>query len=125
MKKTFYRLTQGYSYLAFIENEIVSTITLRIDTPESRIEYYRSPNVAVFAQFAVKKSHQGKKIGTKMMNLIEFEAKKRGVSYLALDTSENALDLIKMYSTRGYIKVGEHNWDFTNYKSIILSKKLE
>ena len=80
--------------------------------------------MACFTQFAVRTNLQGRGLGTQVMNFIENRAAELGVEYLALDTSERAFDLIEMYKKRGYLEVAKHSWDFTNYKSVVLSKKL-
>jgi hypothetical protein len=47
-----------------------------------------------------------------------------GFSEIALDTSERAHHLIQMYEKRGYRFVEYFQWEVTNYRSVVLSKKL-
>jgi ribosomal protein S18 acetylase RimI-like enzyme len=123
-EKTLDRLMQGRSYFGFCDRELVSTITLRLDTPDAPIGFYRSKEVGLLTQFAVRLSHQDSGFGKQMMDFAESKAIELGVEYLSLDTSENAHRLISMYRKRGYLIVDEHDWDFTNYKSVVMSKKL-
>jgi GNAT superfamily N-acetyltransferase len=59
-----------------------------------------------------------------MMSMIEERAKELGAHEIALDTSEHADDLIKMYEKRGYKHVSHVQWGETNYRSVVLSKVL-
>lgn len=43
---------------------------------------------------------------------------------MACDTAEGALDLITLYEKRGYRRVGDMQWNETNYRSVVLAKSL-
>ena len=58
------------------------------------------------------------------MDRLESRARELGFKELALDSSEHAKHLIRMYQARGYRLVGEHQGSITNYKSVLLSKSL-
>lgn len=90
------------------------------DTPE----WYLNDYVAYFGKFAVHPEYQCKGIGAKMMDFVEEYAKSKGKTELALDTSEKALHLIKHYEKKGYRFIQHHHWDVTNYRSVVMSKKL-
>ena len=122
--KTLERLQEGESYLAFFENEIVGTVTLYKPDPENFCEYYRKPKVFSFGQFGIKSDLQGQGLGSLMMTMLEARAKELGAEELALDTSEHATDLIRMYEKRGYKRVDYTTWAEVNYRSVILSKPL-
>ena len=51
---------------------------------------------------AVKKKHQGKKIGTKLMRFIEILAKKNGFRKVCVYTGKNMAVVRKFYEKRGY-----------------------
>ncbi len=91
------------------------------DTPE----WYLKDDVAYFGKFAVHPDFQCHGIGGKMMDFVEQYAKSKGKTELALDTSEKALHLIKYYEKRGYRFIQHHQWDVTNYRSVIMSKSLK
>ena len=122
--ETLKRLQQGESYLAFSSGELVGSITLYKPRPAGLCEYYRKDGVLSFGQFAIKLSLQGRGYGSSMMTLIETRAKELGALELALDTSEHAEDLIRMYEKRGYKHVSYTQWEVTNYRSVILTKFL-
>ena len=122
--KTLDRLGHGESHLGFVNREIVSTLTLRPERPNSPCEYYRKPGVFSLGQFAVSPEYQGRGYGAKIMDFVETRAKELGAKELALDTSEKASELIAMYERRGYKIVGHTQWEVTNYCSIVMSKTL-
>lgn len=124
VSKTMERLNQGESYLGFIDEELVSTVTLRRANPNSSCEYYRKFGVFSFGQFAVISKFQKKGLGSKIMDFLEMKAKELGAKELALDTSENADGLIRMYENRGYKIVSYTQWNEVNYRSVIMSKVL-
>ena len=68
--------------------------------------------------------YQNKGIGSLMMDIIETRAKKEGAIEIALDTAEGAAHLIRYYKKRGYRFIEYVNWEVTNYRSVIMSKKL-
>jgi GNAT superfamily N-acetyltransferase len=78
----------------------------------------------IFGQFAVHPSLQKHGIGSVMMDLAEAIAAHNDAKELALDTSEQALHLIDYYQKRGYEFREYVQWDITNYRSIIVSKRL-
>lgn len=122
--KTLERLLEGESYLAFLAEDLIGTVTLYREKLASTCDYYRRSGVFSFGQFAVDRSLQGRGFGSAMMTFIENRAKDLGAAELALDTSEHAEHLIRLYSKRGYRIVGEAQWELTNYKSVIMSKTL-
>jgi len=123
--QTLERLLDGESYLAFHDEDLIGTITLYPERTSSSCEYYRRSGVVSFGQFGISLGLQGNGIGSEMMNKIEARARALGAKYLALDTSENADHLIKMYEKRGFFRVGFTQWSDTNYRSVIMSKSLQ
>jgi len=43
---------------------------------------------------------------------------------MSIPTTPRSAHLIAFYSARGYRNVGYEQWDHTNYRSVILSKRL-
>lgn len=121
---TYERLISGIGFVAKMENRIIGTITYYPNCSNNNCEYYKSENVGRFGQFAVDRNLQNKGIGNLLINKIIDVAKNNGKNELALDTSELALDLIKYYEKKGFIRVGQMQWQGVNYKSVILSKKI-
>ena len=96
------------------------------DKSDFKTPWYDRADVCFFSQFAVDPLYQKSGLGSKVMNFLENEAKKRDFEEVALDTSEKATGLIKYYEKRGYRFIEHIQWDLNivNYRSIILSKKL-
>lgn len=109
------------------DNKIISTVMYYNSTfHEEEIDpaWYKNEFVAYFGKFAVHPDYQCQGIGGIMMDFVENYAKSKGKTELALDTSEQALHLIKYYEKRGYRFIQHHQWSVTNYRSVIMSKKL-
>ncbi len=110
------------------EDKIIATV-MYYNSPfmkeEDTPEWYLKDDVAYFGKFAVHPDFQCHGIGGKMMDFVEQYAKSKGKTELALDTSEKALHLIKYYEKRGYRFIQHHQWDVTNYRSVIMSKSLK
>lgn len=123
---TLNRIENAYKCFVGIYNgDIVTTAALYSPKQSSMDNWYKNNFVAKFGQFAVLPELQGYGIGSRMMEILENEAKKiEGVTELALDTSEKAYHLIEYYKKRGYRHIETVNWDVTNYYSVILSKTL-
>lgn len=119
------RLKKGISYIALCKKKIIATISLYYVKSEiSNAKWYERDDVAHFGQFAVDPNYQRKGIGSLIMDKLEAKAKELGASEISLDTAENANHLIKYYERRGYRFIEYVNWNVTNYRSIIMSKKL-
>ncbi|MCB0356820.1 MAG: GNAT family N-acetyltransferase [Bdellovibrionales bacterium] len=121
---TLNRLKKGDSFLGFLGERLVSTITVVKEDPNEPCGWYRRPEVFFFTQFAVRPGLQGLGIGSLLMDYIESYAKENGAHEIALDTSEHAHHLISTYSKRNYRFVEYAQWNVTNYRSVILSKNL-
>ena len=123
--ETLRRLNKGISYLAVTDVNIIATISLYYNDPETHdASWYKKKGVAHFGQFAVLPEYQKQGIGNFMMNLVEDRAKKEGDVELSLDTAEGAEHLIKYYKQRGYRFIEYVKWEVTNYRSVIMSKSL-
>ncbi len=119
------RISKGYSFVAKSKNKIIATVSMYYPIEDSNgAKFYEKKDVANFGQFAVDPGYQSKGLGNFMMDIIENKAKTIGAAKIALDTAEGALHLIKYYEKRGYEFVEYVNWSVTNYRSVIMSKKL-
>jgi ribosomal protein S18 acetylase RimI-like enzyme len=78
----------------------------------------------MFSQFGVEPGLQRRGIGSILLDLVERRARETGAGELALDTAEGAAHLIKLYEKRGYRFVEHADWEKTNYRSVVLSKRL-
>ena len=123
---TLNRARHAYKcYIGMYKNKIVSTISLYSPEPSDKSSWYNKDFVAKIGQFAVEPELQKYGIGSKMMDIVEEEARRiKNVRELALDTAETAHHLIDFYKKREYRYVETIQWDVTNYKSVVLSKAL-
>jgi hypothetical protein len=60
-----------------------------------------------------------------LLGYAEELAREHGAAYIALDTSELALNLIAFYERRGYRFVEHVRWPEVNYRSVIMAKPLD
>jgi ribosomal protein S18 acetylase RimI-like enzyme len=124
-------IEDGECYIGILDGNIVTCAMLRLPDKIEKIgwkangpAWYQGEGVTTFGRFAVSPEFQGLKIGSKMMDVIENRARELGFLELSLDTSEHAEHLIKMYKARGYRFIEYHQWGITNYRSVVMSKKL-
>ena len=112
-------------YVGLYENKIVSTISMYSPEPSDKSSWYSKDFVAKIGQFAVSPELQKYGIGSKMMDIVEEEARSIiNVSEIALDTAEKAHHLIDFYKKRDYRYIETIQWDGRKYKSVVLSKAL-
>jgi GNAT superfamily N-acetyltransferase len=86
--------------------------------------WYDREDVASFGQLAVEPTMRTSGIGSRLMELVEQMALRDGAAEIALDTAESAEDLIRFYGKRGYRFIDHVQWKMTNYRSVIMSKRL-
>ncbi len=118
------RITGGTCLVAALRNRLVGTITFKPRLLTEVCDWYQRPGVAYCGQFGISPDHQGLGIGSLLMDLVEERAWSTGAHEIALDTSDQAEDLIAWYRRRRYRLVGEVGWEMTNYRSVVLSKDL-
>jgi GNAT superfamily N-acetyltransferase len=121
---TLRRLMKGFPFVAEQEGAIVGTITLYGPKKDSPCEWYNRDGVFKFGQYAVRPDLQRRGIGLALLSRAEEEARARGGSEFALDTSEKAAHLIRWYDRLGFRFIQHVSWNDTNYRSVVLSKSL-
>jgi GNAT superfamily N-acetyltransferase len=122
--KTRERVAKGECWIAELDDAIVGTILLLPHGTQAYDCDYRRPGVAVASQFAVDPPSQGRGIGSALMRRVEERARELGATELAVDTAVPAQHLVALYERWGYVRVDEVQWGDTNYRSIILAKRL-
>lgn len=106
------------------QEKIVGIISYYSPKNANGCDWYDKPEVAYFGQFGVDPDLQKSGIGSLLLDEVEKLAKKDKAEEIALDTAEGAAHLIKYYGNRGYRHVDYTKWHVTNYRSVIMSKKL-
>ncbi len=119
------RASEGECFVVLQAGRIVGTITLYPPERCGGCEWYDRPEVACFGQFTVEPGLQGAGLGSAMISAVEARARELGARELALDTAEPATHLIEYYARRGYRCVGDVQWRETNYRSVIMSRRLD
>lgn len=95
--------------------------TEKVDFPP----FFLRPDVCHFAQFGVDPDAQGMGIGRLLLETVERRAREKGAAELALSMAEPDANLFRFYENRGFRLVEHWQWPYTNYRSCILSKKLD
>lgn len=124
--KTLQRLKTGIGFLALDGEKVIGTVTFYAPNSE-RLDWpplYKETGIAHFGQFAVDPSYQKRGVGSMMMDHVEQIAIDTDHHTMSFDTSENAADLIRYYTKRGYEFEDYHQWDTTNYRSVLMKKRL-
>lgn len=116
-------IDRGECFVAVSGEKIIGTILL-YPMDKNTPEIYQRDDLQVFGKFAVEPEYQCKGIGGMMMDYIEKYVKEKGIKELALDTAEQAQHLIDYYSKRGFKQVGYYKWTTTNYRSVVMTKRL-
>lgn len=118
------RMIDSECWVALIDGELVGTITLKPPERAGGHPFYDRPDVAIFTQLAVSPAHQHHGLGGKLIDRVEERAREMGAAQIACDTAQSAKALLEWYTHRGYRIVGTANWETTNYRSYLLSKRL-
>ena len=125
VEQTRGRVESGDCFVAEKDGKLVGTITLYTTPGKESPEWYRREDTGWFGQFGVEPELQGKGLGNRMIHYVALRALENGLSELALDTSEKAVHLIDWYKRHGWRIVEEIQWDVTNYRSVVMSKRLD
>ncbi len=122
--RTVERIAGHECFIAEADGKFIATICLQKAKPAGPCQWYQREDVASFLQFAVDPLFQGRGLGVELLDFIEQRAVEMGARELAYDTAEPAAHLIHYYRPRGYRFVQYHQWGDTNYRSVVMSKKI-
>lgn len=119
------RIRDGRCLVAVEEGRLVGTVVVR-GTSQYNAEYpyFSKAGVASAHQMAVAPDHQGRGLGSTLLDLSEWWAREIGFAELALDTAESADHLVAWYVRRGYRPVDTVQGDGKRYRSVFLAKRL-
>jgi predicted N-acetyltransferase YhbS len=118
------RAASGECWIALDRGAIVGTILFRDRTRTAGSPWLDRPEVASLGQFAVAPEWQGAGLGARLMDIAERRASEAAAEEIALDTAELAEHLVVLYRRRGYRFIEHAQWAHTNYRSVIMSKRL-
>jgi GNAT superfamily N-acetyltransferase len=119
------RISNGECYVAVYGGELVGTaVLLPPSWRPAHCEWYRRPEVAVLSQFAVEPQLQRRGLGSRLISHLEARAAELGAEELTINTAEGATHLVGLYERRGYRHIGHAQWEHTNFRSVLLSKRL-
>ena len=118
------RTGQGECYVAVASGVLVGTIMFKPADRTGGSPWLDRPEVASLGQFAVAPDTQAFGLGARLMDLVEARAAATGAAEIALDTAEPATHLVAWYGRRGYRLIEHAQWGHTNYRSVIMSKRI-
>ena len=122
------RVKEGQCFVAVTEDlgpRILGTIVYHDAQLTGGCPWYERPEVCSLHQFAVLPEYQSFGLGAALLDRVEQQARDDGAEEIALDTAEQAEHLIAYYKRRAYRHVGHADWKETNYRSVILSPRLD
>lgn len=118
------RCTSGECFIAEYGARIVGIIILNEIEPDEGPPWFRRGGVASFSQLAVDPSVQGRGVGQMLLEAVETRAREQGHSEIGLSMAEPDSGLRDFYRNRGYRIIATWKWPYTNYTSLIMSKRL-
>ena len=118
------RVQNGVCFVAESGGLIVGTITYYDSSATKGSPFMDKAGVGRLGQLAVDPSVQRQGIGTLLFKHAQEYAAADGTTELALDTAESAVHLISWYERLGYSFVEYVQWEVTNYRSVVLGKRL-
>lgn len=121
---THRRLSSGESFVAVDHGTAVGVIILNEQEPDEGPEWFHKPRVCSFSQFAVDPALQSRGVGRLLLDAIDRRARELGNDELALSMAEPDHQLRDFYLKRGFRIVGTWKWPYTNYTSLIMSRRL-
>jgi GNAT superfamily N-acetyltransferase len=132
---THRRLSSGESYLAVArhalldepvsaDGDVIGVIIFNERETSAGPAWFAKPGVGSFSQFAVDPMVQSKGIGRALLDKVESRASELGLAELALSMAEPDHGLRDYYLRRGYRVISIWKWPYTNYSSLVMSKKI-
>ncbi|UXH77838.1 GNAT family N-acetyltransferase [Roseateles amylovorans] len=125
------RVAQGQAFVATCGGQMVGTVTVSPPKPADGVylrdavpDLYTRPDTAILAQLAVHPEQRGLGLGERLLDMAEHWALAQGYAHVALDTAWPAEALRQRYERRGYVTVGEVQWQDKTYRSVLMRKAL-
>jgi GNAT superfamily N-acetyltransferase len=119
------RVARGECYVLVHQGALAGTaLLIPPEQPASHHEWYDRRDVACLSQLAIEPRFQRRWWGSRLMSHLEARAVELRAAEIAIDTSEEATHLVELYRRRGYRHIAHAQWSHTNYRSVIMSKRL-
>ncbi|EJL41944.1 hypothetical protein BAG01nite_45380 [Brevibacillus agri] len=118
------RIASATCLVGLLDGQIIATISYYPPAKTKGTPWYDEPFVAKFGQFAVDHRYRKHGIGSLFIQRAEELAIADGATELALDTAEGAEHLRRYYAAKGYRFIAYAQWSTTNYRSVLMSKRL-
>lgn len=125
------RVAAGQAFVAEREGRLLGTVTIAPPKPadgrylgDAVPAIYTAAGHAILAQLAVHPDERGQGLAERLMDAAETWAQAQGYSHVALDTAQPAEALRRRYARRGYVEVGEVQWEGKSYASVLMLKPL-
>ncbi|MBD3258339.1 GNAT family N-acetyltransferase [candidate division GN15 bacterium] len=118
------RIRNGQCIVAVCDDRLVGTITYHDPMHVWGTPWMSRGLAGHIGQLGVEPEWRGKGLGRALIDFAEAVARQAGVKEVTLDTAEPAEHLIKWYRRLGYRFVEYADWDVTNYRSVVMAKRL-
>lgn len=118
------RIAKGVCFVAEEDGRIIGTITYNPPGTSKGSPYIESSGAGHVQQMGIEPSLQGQGIASALMRHAESFARATGATEMSLDTAETATHLISWYERLGYRIIEQVQWEVTNYRSVVMGKRL-
>ena len=118
------RIKKGFCFLAELDGKLVGTFSVHGPQPGFGSPWECAEGHGRLSQLGVDPALQRQGIGERLMKFAEGFAREQGMIELTIDTAEEAKHLIAWYDRMGYRFIEFQDWEVTNYRSVVMSKKL-
>lgn len=124
VETTRHRIKNGICFIAELDRKLIGTITYYPPAKSKATELLQIFDAAWIGQMENDPKWQKIGLGTKLFKIVESKAQNNNISKIGLDTSEKASYLIKWYKKLGFRFQKYVSWEVTNYRSVVMIKKL-
>ena len=102
-------IDRGSLFITMIAGQVVGAVSIDShQEPEYRQVSWQYPEPSlVVHRLCVSPAHQGRGIGTALMDFVEVHASRRGCSSIRLDVFSGNPNAMALYEHRGYRRVGQ------------------
>ena len=118
------RIEQGVCFVCEYQGRLVGTITYHDPFHVWGTPWMSRGLAGHIGQLGVEPELRTKGIGRALIEYAEAYARATGVKEMTLDTAEPATHLIDWYTRLGYRFIEYAQWSVTNYRSVVMAKRL-